>query len=118
MDSTVATDRTNVSLESVQKLIQETPALRDEERQYWAQLVPTMNQQQLQQLQKILASEQENLQKIDDKYQGELKAVGEKYLQKWDATKVQQDRQARRQEEQEHAQEAQEKAEALLEGWE
>ena len=118
-DATVTADQASTDeLAQVKQLVETTTALRDEERQYWLDLLPSMNQEQLAQLKDILHTEQKNLDDIDQKYDQQLEAVGEKYLKRWDGEKARADRMKRQEEEKGHIEESQEEAEKLLEGWE
>lgn len=101
----------------LEELIQSTNALRDDERQYWLDLLPNMNSDQMTQLKGILLSEQENVEQIDQKYDEKLQGVGEKYLNKWDSEKSRSERLQRQAQEKEQSEEAEKKAEELLQNW-
>ena len=101
----------------LQKLIMTTNALREDERQYWLDLVPNMSSDQMAQLRDILQTEQENVEEIDQKYDQKLRGVGEKYLNRWDSEKARADRIQRKAEEEETLEASEKKAEELLENW-
>lgn len=119
-DQTPSSDASAVSaveLAQLKKLVEKTSALRDDERQYWLQLLPSMNTEQVNQLKGILETEQQNMQAIDQKYDQQLSQVGDKYLKRWDGEKARSQRIERREEEKSHLEEAEKKAEELLENW-
>lgn len=49
-------------------LIKGSESMNDEERQYWINILPIMTQEQLKNLEEILASEKKQLAAIDEKY--------------------------------------------------
>ncbi|MDF2379136.1 MAG: hypothetical protein P1V18_02845 [Candidatus Gracilibacteria bacterium] len=100
------------------ELIQASDALTPPEKQYWADLLPSMDTEQIDQLKGILDTEQQKMKQIDEKYDEKLEEVSEKYVKKWDAEKLRAARVARQQEEKGSREESKEKAEELLAGWE
>ena len=98
-------------------LIQQTDTLNPAEKEYWINLVPQMDAAQLDQLKGILQTEQKHLEEIDQKYDGKLEAVSQKYLNQWDAQKTREERFKRQQEEEASQESAHEEAEKLLEQW-
>ncbi len=52
----------------LKELILQTASMSEDEKQYWTQILPIMNEEQLIDLQKILTEEKDSLKKIDDKY--------------------------------------------------
>jgi len=107
----------NPLAEQIQSLINGTTVLNEAERKYWTDLLPTMNDEQLNQLKNILETEQMKMQEIDRKYDKKLEDVAQKYLNRWDSEKSRAAREARQQEEQQHREEEHAKAEELLGSW-
>jgi len=104
-------------LESMKQLINAATALNPAEKQYWLDLLPNMNEAQIQQLKGILESEQKNLDAIDHKYDQKLENVAEKYLSKWDSEKGKVERLKKLEEEKKVQTESEATAEALLKSW-
>ena len=72
------------------KLVLHTESMDDEERQYWFDLLPTMNPQQINRLFEILDTERKKLQELENKYQEEIKLLNEKHLIEWQDYQVKQ----------------------------
>ena len=53
-------------------LILKTESMKDEERKYWFQLLPTMSAEQIKKLQNILQNERDQLTELDTKYAHEI----------------------------------------------
>lgn len=101
----------------MKQLIMAATALNAAEKQYWLDLLPTMNAGQLGQLKTILTTEQKTISDIDHKYDRKLENVAQKYLSRWDSEKFRGERLKRAEEEQSHQVEAHESADALLKNW-
>jgi wobble nucleotide-excising tRNase len=104
-------------LENIKQLIAVATALNPAEKQYWLDLLPTMNPAQLAQLKGILVTEQKTINDIDRKYDQKLEGVAQKYLSRWDTEKVREVRLKRAKEEEAHQTESHGEAEALLKNW-
>ena len=65
------------------KLILATESMEDEERQYWFDIMPSMNDNQVDRLFNILETERRKLEELELKYQEEIKALNEKHLIEW-----------------------------------
>lgn len=65
------------------KLILATESMDDEERQYWFDIMPSMNDNQIDRLFNILETERKKLEELELKYQEEIKALNEKHLIEW-----------------------------------
>lgn len=65
------------------KLILATESMDDEERQYWFDIMPSMNDSQIDRLFNILETERKKLEELESKYQEEIKALNEKHLIEW-----------------------------------
>jgi len=55
----------------------------DEEKQSWFDLMPVMNDEQLDKLKEILLREQKKLQEIESRYEEKKLEIKKKYLLKW-----------------------------------
>lgn len=66
-------------------LILETESMNDDERQYWFQILPIMTDEQVGKLREILSNEKQQLAKIDDDYQKEVKRINTKHVAEWKA---------------------------------
>jgi len=65
------------------KLVLATESMDDEERQYWFDIMPSMNDSQIDRLFNILETERRKLEELELKYQEEIKALNEKHLIEW-----------------------------------
>lgn len=103
--------------DDIRRLLDATTVLNQAEKQYWLDLLPTMNEVQLQQLKGILEKEQQKMTQIDQKYDQQLGAVAQKYLSRWDEEKARATRLDRQQKEREYAEKSAQQAEELLQQW-
>ncbi|EKD47983.1 MAG: tetratricopeptide TPR_3 [uncultured bacterium] len=65
------------------KLIKETESMTDAERNYWFQILPIMTEDQVVKLRGILMKEREQLAKLDNEYEKELKRINDKHAIEW-----------------------------------
>lgn len=65
------------------KLILNTESMDDEERQYWFDIMPSMNEEQIDRLFNILETERKKLEELETKYQEEIKTLNDKHLIEW-----------------------------------
>ncbi len=65
------------------KLVLATESMDDEERQYWFDIMPSMNDSQIDRLFNILETERRKLEELELKYQEEIKSLNEKHLIEW-----------------------------------
>lgn len=65
------------------KLIMATESMDNEERQYWFDILPSMNDTQVDRLFNILETERRKLEELEMKYQEEIKSLNEKHLIEW-----------------------------------
>ena len=65
------------------KLILNTESMDDEERQYWFDIMPSMNEEQVDRLFNILETERKKLEELEIKYQDEIKTLNDKHLIEW-----------------------------------
>jgi hypothetical protein len=83
-------------------LLVKTESMNDEERDYWFQVLPVMNDEQIVKLRTILVNEREQLKKIDTEYDSEMQKLNEVHKSEWSAFEVEQKRTALRQAEASH----------------
>ena len=65
------------------KLVLATESMDDEEKQYWFDIMPSMNDSQIDRLFNILETERRKLEELELKYQDEIKSLNEKHLIEW-----------------------------------
>ncbi|MEA3387259.1 MAG: hypothetical protein U9Q66_02520 [Patescibacteria group bacterium] len=65
------------------KLILKTESMDNEEKQYWFDIMPSMNDDQIDRLFNILETERKKLEELELKYQDEIKTLNEKHLIEW-----------------------------------
>lgn len=65
------------------ELILSTESMDDDERQYWFDILPSMTNEQIDRLYNILDTERKKLEKLEEKYQNEIKNLNEKHLIEW-----------------------------------
>ncbi len=95
-------------------LLIKTESMNDEERDYWFQVLPIMNEDQIIKLRTILVNEREQLKKIDTEYDAEMKKLNDVHKNEWNAFEEQQKRIALREAEASHEEQEQQKEEDLL----
>lgn len=66
-------------------LIIKTESMNDDERQYWFQIIPIMNEEQIVKLREILQNEKKQLETLDNEYQQELGRINTKHASQWKA---------------------------------
>ncbi|MDD2871385.1 MAG: hypothetical protein PHS49_05320 [Candidatus Gracilibacteria bacterium] len=64
-------------------LVLATESMDDDERQYWFDILPSMTNEQVDRLFNILDTEKKKLEKLEEKYQNEIKNLNEKHLIEW-----------------------------------
>lgn len=77
------TDEMQAQFPELIKLVLATESMDDEERQYWFDILPSMNDSQVDRLFNILETERKKLEELESKYQEEIKALNEKHLIEW-----------------------------------
>jgi hypothetical protein len=65
------------------KLVINTESMEPEEKQYWFDIMPSMNDEQIDRLYSILETERRRLEELEEKYQEEIKALNEKHMIEW-----------------------------------
>lgn len=62
-----------------------TESMNEEERLYWLDILPSMNESQIERLMNILLNEHRKLRDLEIKYQNVIRALNEKHLLEWEA---------------------------------
>ncbi len=74
-------------------LVLNTESMDDDERQYWFDMMPSMNEDQIWRLFEILDTERKKLLELEKKYQEEISKLNEKQLIEWQEMKLKKNRQ-------------------------
>lgn len=65
------------------ELILATESMDDGERQYWFDILPSMNADQIKRLDDILETERRKLDELEKKYQTEIESLNQKHTAEW-----------------------------------
>lgn len=65
------------------ELVVATESMDDSERQYWFDILPSMNADQVQRLTDILETERKKLDELEKKYQTEIENLNQKHMAEW-----------------------------------
>ena len=65
------------------ELLLATESMDDSERQYWFDILPSMNADQVQRLTDILETERKKLDDLEKKYQTEIDSLNQKHIAEW-----------------------------------
>jgi len=79
----IVADETLAEYKELVDLIIATDSMDDDERQYWFDIMPSMTDDQIDRLYNILDTEKKKLEKLEEKYQDEIKNLNEKHLIEW-----------------------------------
>ena len=79
----IISDETLAEYNELVDLILATESMDDDERQYWFDIMPSMTNEQIDRLYNILDTERKKLEKLEEKYQNEIKNLNEKHLIEW-----------------------------------
>lgn len=79
----IVADETLAQYNELVDLILATESMDDDERQYWFDIMPSMTDEQIDRLYSILDTEKKKLEKLEEKYQNEIKNLNEKHLIEW-----------------------------------
>lgn len=71
-------------------LLVKTESMNDEERDYWFQVLPIMTEEQIVKLRTILVNERDQLKKIDNEYDAEMKKLNDVHKSEWNSFEAQQ----------------------------
>lgn len=108
-------DAHDINLEKeVFTLVMASTTMQREERDSWVTLIPKMNTIQMNELKRIILSEQEKLKAIDDKYQAQVKQLEKEYIEKYLTRKSRQKWEQARAHEESHLEESEQEAESIL----
>ncbi len=99
------------------KLILATESMDDAERQYWFDILPSMNEDQVRRLYDILETEKKKLDELEQKYQKEIALLNDKHTTEWQALEVKKQKDAIAAKEAADANTKQEDATAVLGNW-
>jgi hypothetical protein len=69
------------------EMIKLTGSMTLDEKEYWIQLLPIMNNDQIKNLEAILGKEKMKLAEIDAKYSKKMENLSQNYINKWDSEK-------------------------------
>ncbi len=89
----------------------------DSERQYWFDILPSMNEDQVKRLYDILETEKKKLDELEQKYQKEIESLNEKHTTEWQALEMKKQKDAIAAKEAADANTKQEDATAVLGNW-
>ncbi len=70
-------------------LLIKTESMNTEERDYWFQVLPIMNDDQIVKLRTILVNERDQLKKIDSEYNQEIGKINQEHKSEWNAFEAQ-----------------------------
>lgn len=70
-------------------LLIKTESMNVEERDYWFQVLPIMNDEQIIKLRTILVNERDQLKKIDAEYTSEIGKINQEHKSEWNAFEAQ-----------------------------
>lgn len=70
-------------------LLIKTESMNTEERDYWFQVLPIMNDDQIVKLRTILVNERDQLKKIDSEYNQEIGKINQEHKSQWNAFEAQ-----------------------------
>jgi len=79
----IVADETLAQYKELVDLIIATDSMDNDERQYWFDIMPSMTDEQIDRLYNILETEKKKLEKLEEKYQDEIKNLNEKHLIEW-----------------------------------
>ena len=96
------------------KLIKESATMQQVEKDGWIELMPQMNDSQINELKVILATEKEKLKEIDTRYKKKIEKLEKDYIENYLAKKSRKKWARAREKEQSHLEESDEQAEELL----
>jgi hypothetical protein len=98
-------------------LILATESMDDSERQYWFDILPSMNEDQVKRLYDILETEKKKLDELEQKYQKEIESLNQKHTTEWQALEMKKQKEAIAAKEAADANSKQEDATAVLGNW-
>jgi hypothetical protein len=99
------------------KLILATESMDDSERQYWFDILPSMNDDQVKRLYDILETEKKKLDELEQKYQKEIESLNQKHTSEWQGLEMKKQKDAIAAKEAADTNTKQEDATAVLGNW-
>lgn len=97
------------------QLILDTESMNDSERQYWFDMLQSMNGDQVKRLLEILETERQKLDELEQKYQDEVKKLNSNHVIAWDEYSSKKQKEAIKKQEQ--SDKSQTDAENVLNNW-
>lgn len=76
-------DEVQIKYPRLIELVLATESMDDSERQYWFDILPSMNADQVQRLTDILETERKKLDELEKKYQVEIETLNQKHMSEW-----------------------------------
>lgn len=99
------------------ELILVTESMDDSERQYWFDILPSMNTDQVQRLTDILETERKKLDELEKKYQSEIEVLNQKHVTEWQSYEMKKKKEEIAQQESADAGNKKDDAQAVLNNW-
>jgi len=99
------------------ELVLATESMDDTERQYWFDILPSMNADQVQRLTDILETERKKLDELEKKYQTEIENLNEKHVVEWQWLELKKKKEEIAQQEAADASAKQDDAQTVLTNW-
>jgi len=99
------------------ELVLATESMDDSERQYWFDILPSMNTDQVQRLTDILETERKKLDELEKKYQIEIDSLNQKHVTEWQGYEMKKKKEEIATKEAADAGNSTEAADAVLNNW-
>ena len=110
-------DEMQVKYPELIQLILATESMDDGERQYWFDILPSMNADQVQRLTDILVTEKKKLAELEAKYQTEIESLNQKHAAEWQGYEIKKQKEAIAQKEAADTANKSNEAQAVLGNW-
>lgn len=99
------------------ELVLATESMDDSERQYWFDILPSMNADQIQRLLDILETERKKLDELEKKYQTEIESLNQKHVSEWQEYEMKKKKEEIATKESQDKNASKEDANAVLNNW-
>lgn len=99
------------------ELVLATESMDDSERQYWFDILPSMNADQVQRLTDILETERKKLDELEVKYQKEIETLNQKHVSEWQGYEMKKKKEEIATQESQDKSASKEDAQAVLNNW-
>lgn len=99
------------------ELVLATESMDDSERQYWFDILPSMNEDQVKRLTDILETERKKLDDLEKKYQTEIETLNQKHMAEWQSYEMKKKKEEIASKEAEDKNSKNEDATAVLNNW-